>query len=77
MVERFTRTGPRSLLYKFTVEDPATWPRPWTGEMTWPLTDQHIYEYACHEANYALADILSGARLRDKEEAEAAAKKAK
>ncbi|HYA17474.1 MAG TPA: hypothetical protein VEF06_08410 [Bryobacteraceae bacterium] len=77
VVERFTRTGPRTLLYKFTVEDPATWARPWTGEMTWPLTDQHIYEYACHEANYALADILSGARLRDKEQAEEAEKKAK
>jgi hypothetical protein len=74
VVEHFTRTGPRSLLYKFTIEDPATWVRPWTGEMTWPLTDQHIYEYACHEANYALADILSGARARDKEQAEAAAK---
>jgi len=77
VVERFTRTGPRSLLYKFTIEDPATWERPWTGEMTWPLTDQRIFEYACHEANYALADILSGARARDRELAEAAAKKSK
>ena len=74
VVERLTRTGPRSILYRFTVEDPATWVRPWTGELTWPLTDQHIYEYACHEANYSLAGILSGARLRDKEQAEAAAK---
>ena len=74
VVERLTRTGPRSLLYKFTVEDPATWVRPWSGELTWPLTDQHIFEYACHEANYALGGILSGARLRDKEQAEADAK---
>jgi hypothetical protein len=70
VVERLTRTGPRTMLYRFTVEDPATWTRPWTGEMTWPLTDQHMYEYACHEANYALADILRGVRLQEKEKAE-------
>ncbi len=69
VVERFTRVGPRELMYKFTIEDSATWAKPWTGEMTWPATDSHIYEYACHEANYALADILSGARMREKEEA--------
>jgi hypothetical protein len=51
------------------VEDPATWTKPWTGEYTWPETRQHIYEYACHEANYALTDILKGARLRDTEQA--------
>ena len=82
VVERLTRTGPRSLLYRFTVEDPATWLQPWTGEMTWPLTDQHMYEYACHEANYALKDILRGVRLQEKEQvekqkAEAAGKAAK
>jgi hypothetical protein len=71
MVERFSRTDANSLLYRFTVEDPTTWNRPWTGEYTWPATKAHIYEYACHEANYAMADILSGARLREKEEAEA------
>jgi hypothetical protein len=70
VIERITRTGPHSLLYRFIVDDPATWTRPWTGEMTWPATDKQLYEYACHEANYALADILSGARLREKEEAE-------
>ncbi len=75
VVERFTRSGPRTLLYKFTVEDPATWATPWSGEYTWPATDAHIYEYACHEANYALSDILSGARAREKEEAEAKAAK--
>jgi hypothetical protein len=71
VVERFTRTGPRELLYKFTVEDPATWAKPWTGEYTWPATDSHIYEYACHEANYALSDVLSGARAREREDAAA------
>jgi hypothetical protein len=72
VVEYFTRVGPRTLLYKFTIDDPDTWTRPWTGEYTWPLTDEHIYEYACHEGNYALGDILRGARLREKEAAEAA-----
>jgi hypothetical protein len=72
VIERFTRSGPNSLLYRFTIDDPQTWDKQWTGEYTWPATDQKIYEYACHEANYALGGILSGARLR---EAEAAAAK--
>jgi hypothetical protein len=69
VVERFTRTGPHTLLYRFTIEDPKTWPRPWTGEYTWPETTEHIYEYACHEGNYALGDILRGARLKEADEA--------
>ena len=48
---------------------------PWTGEYSWPSTDAHIYEYACHEANYAMGGILSGARMREKDEAEAKAGK--
>jgi hypothetical protein len=67
VIERFTRVDAKTLLYRFTVEDPATWDKPWTGEYTWPATDQHIYEYACHEANYALGDILRGARQREAE----------
>ncbi|HEY1242306.1 MAG TPA: hypothetical protein VGF16_17200 [Bryobacteraceae bacterium] len=69
VVERFTRVDDKSLLYRFTIEDPDTWSRPWTGEYTWPATDGKIYEYACHEGNYALVDILKGARLREKEAA--------
>jgi len=69
VIERFTRADDKSLVYRFTIEDPETWTRPWTGEYTWPATNAHIYEYACHEANYALKDILKGARLRDKEQA--------
>lgn len=67
VVERFTRVDDRTLLYRFTVEDANTWDRPWTGEYAWPATDAKIYEYACHEANYAMTDILKGARLREKE----------
>ena len=56
----------RTLLYRFTVDDPDTWMGSWTGEYTWPATDGHIYEYACHEGNYALTNILKGARERDR-----------
>jgi hypothetical protein len=75
VVERFTRVSPDTLLYRFTIEDPATWARPWTGEMSWNATNGLIYEYACHEANYALGDILRGARERDRESAAAKAAK--
>jgi hypothetical protein len=67
VVERFTRVDARGLTYRFTVEDPATWATAWSGEYTWPITDERMFEYACHEANYALGDILSGARLREAE----------
>jgi hypothetical protein len=67
VIERFTRVDARTLLYRFTIDDPSTWEKPWTGEYVWPATDEHIYEYACHEANYALENILRGARLREKE----------
>jgi len=69
VIERFSRVANNALLYRFTVDDPGTWERPWTGEFTWPITDQPIYEYACHEANYALENILRGARQRDAEAA--------
>jgi hypothetical protein len=69
VVERFRRLDDRTLLYRFTVDDPSTWAAPWTGEYTWPATDERLYEYACHEANYALGNILRGARQRDRENA--------
>ncbi|MGA2213616.1 MAG: hypothetical protein ABSH31_10110 [Bryobacteraceae bacterium] len=65
VTERLTRVDDRTLLYRFTVEDPQTWDRPWTGEYTWPAINKPIYEYACHEGNYALGDILRGARRQD------------
>jgi hypothetical protein len=75
VVERFTRIDANTLLYHFTIEDPDTWDRPWSGEYTWPATDKPIYEYACHEGNYALGSILRGARQQEVEEAAAQAKK--
>ena len=70
VVERFSRIDARTLRYRFTVDDPTTWATSWTGEYTWPLTDERLYEYACHEANYAMGDILRGARLRERDEAQ-------
>jgi hypothetical protein len=75
VVERLRRIDEKTLLYRFTVEDPDTWDRPWTGEMTWPATTQPILEYACHEGNYALGDVMRGARVQEAEEAAAKAKK--
>jgi hypothetical protein len=71
ITERFTRLDNRTLRYQFTVEDPSTWTRPWTAEYAWPLTSDLMYEYACHEGNYAMGNILRGARLKEKTEAEA------
>jgi len=72
LVERFTRLDADTLEYRFTVDDPATWTRPWTVAFPMVRTDEKIYEYACHEGNYGLRNILSNARW---EEAEAARKK--
>lgn len=63
VVERFKRNADGSLLYAFTVEDPTVWERPWGGEYTWPRTQDKVFEYACHEANYALGNIMRGARV--------------
>jgi len=75
VVERLRRVDGKTLLYRFTVEDPDTWDRPWTGEYTWPATDKPIYEYACHEGNYALGDVLRGARRQEADEAAAKVRK--
>jgi len=69
VTERLTRVDARTLRYQFTVDDPATWTKPWTAEYTWPLTNDRMYEYACHEGNYALGNILRGARLKERDEA--------
>jgi hypothetical protein len=74
VVERFARVDANTLVYRFTIEDPDTWDRPWSGEYAWPATDKPIYEYACHEGNYALRGILQGARRQEAEQAAAQTK---
>ena len=62
VTERFTRASDNSILYQATMEDPGTWARPWTIEIPFISAPGPIYEYACHEGNYAIEDILGGAR---------------
>ena len=68
ITERFTRAGPSTIHYEFTVEDPATWTRPWTAMMPWAKVDpeEQMFEYACHEDNYDVSHFLVGARAREK-----------
>jgi hypothetical protein len=77
LVERFTRTAADTLLYEFTVDDPTMWTRPWTAVVPMRKSEDLIYEYACHEGNYAMASILAGARVAEKAAEEAAKKGAK
>jgi hypothetical protein len=66
VIERFTRTDEDTLLYQFTIDDPTTWAKPWSGEIPMKKVTAPLYEYACHEGNYGIAGVLSGARAEDK-----------
>jgi len=66
VVERFTRVDEQTIRYEFTVDDPTTWVKPWSAEMPLAKDKGPIYEYACHEANYGMANNLSGARATEK-----------
>jgi hypothetical protein len=65
VTERFTRMSPDQIQYRFTVEDPATWTRPWTAEEILVKTDGPIFEHACHEGNYGVYNTLAGARREE------------
>lgn len=65
VTERFRRASADLILYEATIEDPATWPKAWTVEVPWRPLQGQIYEFACHEANYGLTNILKGARATD------------
>jgi len=71
--ERFTRVDPETILYEFTVDDPTAFTKPWTAQIPMTKFQGRLFEYACHEGNYALTSILAGARA-DEKKAEAAAK---
>jgi hypothetical protein len=66
LVERFTRVDPKTLLYEFTVDNPTAFTAPWTAALPMTKTTDQIFEYACHEGNYALTNILRGARSEEK-----------
>jgi len=66
VIERFTLTGPDTLRYRFTIDDPTAFTRTWTGEIMMSRAPGPLYEYACHETNYSLVDILAGARAEEK-----------
>ncbi len=65
LVERFTRVAPGTLDYEFTVHDPNVWTTPWTGSSPWARGEQPLYEYACHEGNYGMTNILAGSRAAE------------
>ena len=67
VTERFMRADEQTINYRFTVHDPLTYTRPWSGEVPFKALGGQIYEYACHEANYALFNILSGVRAQERE----------
>jgi hypothetical protein len=73
VIERFSRSGPETLKYEITIDDPGTWTKPWSLMIPLRHSAEPVYEYACHEGNSGLAGILSGARA---EEAAAAKKQA-
>ena len=66
LTERFTRLDAETLVYEYTVTDPATWVRPWTAQVPMKKNSDLLYEYACHEGNYSMATVLRGARLEEK-----------
>ena len=66
VVERLTRVDENTINYEFTVIDPGTYEQPWGGEVPMKALDDLIYEYACHEGNYALGNVLSGARYQER-----------
>jgi hypothetical protein len=66
LIERFRRIDAETLEYQYTVNDPTIWSKPWTVSLTMRMSDQPMYEYACHEGNYGLSGILSAARAVEK-----------
>ena len=65
VTERFTRTGPDTLHYEFTIDDPDTWTRPWSGALPYARSDGPMFEFACHEGNYGMMNIMTGSRAEE------------
>jgi hypothetical protein len=67
VIERFSFLSRDEILYRFTVEDPAIYSRPWSAEYSLNREDKRAYEFGCHEGNYSLPGILRAARIKDAE----------
>jgi hypothetical protein len=67
LIERFRRIAADTLEYTFTVDDPSMWTRPWTAVINWKPSKGDVLEYACHEGNYSLPNILAGARAAEQQ----------
>ena len=74
LIERFTRASQTTLLYQVTVSDPTTWTKPWSFALPMTKSEGPLYEYACHEGNYGMVNMLTGARAQEKAAEEAARK---
>ena len=70
VIERFSRMAEDAVLYEFTIDDPSTYTEPWGAQVPMMALNDRLYEYACHEGNYALSNILSGARYQERLEAQ-------
>lgn len=71
VIERFTRESEGELFYRFEVDDPANYEQKWAAELSFYATPERVHEYACHEGNYAMPNMLGGARLKEREMASA------
>jgi hypothetical protein len=67
LTERFSMVGPNTMRYSFTMDDPATWTRPWSAETFYPRIEPPLYEFACHEENYGLINLVRGSQVRERE----------
>jgi hypothetical protein len=74
VVERFTRVDPDTIIYRATIDDPTVYTKPWTVELSMSKRKEPLYEYACHEGNYGMRNLLSGARAKERAAEEAAKK---
>jgi hypothetical protein len=75
VIERFARVADDVIQYRFTIDDPSMWGRPWSGELPLVKSQGPIFEHACHEGNYGLYNTLVGARLEEKKASEEAAQR--
>ena len=69
LIEKLRLTDAKTIDYTFTVTDPTTWTKPWTAEVPWPRIEPGMYEFACHEQNYGLINVVRGAQIRAREAA--------